>query len=179
MTQKPQAQTTQHTNRTSTMLVTDAARDLHAQEQPVTRESLAVATGLKMSIIDDRTRALVDDGVLHRMQRGVFVPVAVHLPPRPMSKTLMADGQVKIEIGDDVLTLTPREDRMLSQLMSGAAAQFAAIELGQQVAVVHAQLARRVLALERENNALRVLKPAGSAQLDLLAAPGAPEMATA
>ena len=179
MTQKLTAQPPQHNARTSTNLVLDAARDLHALEQPVTRESLSVATGLKMSIIDDRTRALVDDGLLHRMQRGVFVPAVVHQPPRPMSKTLMPDGQVKIEIGDDVLTLTPREDRMLSQLMSGAAAQFAAIELGQQVAVVHAQLARRVLALERENNALRVLKPAGSAQLDLLAAPGAPEMATA
>ena len=168
MTQKPLTQPPQHGTRTSTSLVIDAARDLHAQEQPVTRESLAVATGLKMSIIDDRTRALVDDGVLHRMQRGVFVPVVVHLPPRPMSKTLMADGLVKIEIGDDVLTLTPREDRLLSQLMSGAAAQFAAIELGQQVAVVHAQLARRVLALERENNALKVLRPAGGAQMDML-----------
>ena len=168
MTQKLTAQPPQHNARTSTNLVLDAARDLHALEQPVTRESLSVATGLKMSIIDDRTRALVDDGLLHRMQRGVFVPAVVHQPPRPMSKTLLADGLIKIEIGDDVLTLTPREDRLLSQLMSGAAAQFAAIELGQQVAVVHAQLARRVLALERENNALKVLRPAGGAQMDML-----------
>ena len=59
-------------------------------------------------------------------------------------------------------------DANLVHCRIGSLEKFAAIELGQQVAVVHAQLARRVLALERENNALRVLKPAGSAQLDLL-----------
>ena len=37
-----------------------------------------------------------------------------------MSKTVLADGFVKIEIGDEVLTLTPREDRVLGGLMDEA-----------------------------------------------------------
>ena len=153
--------------RNSTGIVLDAVRDLHALEQLVTRETLAVATGLKMSIIDDRTRALVDDGLLLRKQRGVFVPAVMHPPARPMSKTLLNDGWVKIEIGDEVLTLTPKENRMLAELQAGAAAQFAAIEAGQQATILHAQLAMRVLCVERENQALRALHH-GSPQLDLL-----------
>lgn len=49
-----------------------------------------------------------------------------------MSKTLMPDGMVKLEIGDDVFMLAPHEDRMLAGPVAGAAAQFASIELRQQ-----------------------------------------------
>ena len=36
---------------------------------------------------------------------------------------MLTDGTVKIEIGDDVLTLTPREDRALAMLQVGAVMQ--------------------------------------------------------
>ena len=39
---------------TSTQLVLDAARDLHAMDQDITREALVAATGLKQHIVDDR-----------------------------------------------------------------------------------------------------------------------------
>ena len=45
------------------------------------------------------------------------MPAVKHTPARPMSKTVIPDGSVKLEIGDDILTLTPREDRMLANLM--------------------------------------------------------------
>lgn len=158
-----------HRNTTGTVL--DAARDLHAQEQLVTREALSELTGLKLSLIDDRTRALVDEGQLHRAQRGVFVPAVAHPPARTMSKTILEDGWVKIEIGDEILTLTPRESRRLAELQAGALTQATAIEAGRQAAVVHAELARRMLALERENRALRC--KGNAAQMDLLAEVGA------
>lgn len=108
---------------TSTQRIYDAVCELHALEQVATRETVAELTGLKLSIIDDRMRALVDDGKIKRVLRGVFVPVEVHPPARCISKTVLPDGMVKLEIGDEVLTLTPREDRALALLQAGAAMQ--------------------------------------------------------
>ena len=90
--------------------ILEAIEDLHNQEQIVTRETLAQLTNLKLSIIDDRLSYLVDSGYIIRVQRGVFVPAPKHRPSRLMSKTVLPDGTVKIDIGDDeVLTLTDRK----------------------------------------------------------------------
>lgn len=142
--------------KSTTALVLEAVQDLHAQEQIVTRETLAELTGLKLSVIDDRIGTLADDGAVLRVQRGVYVPAPHHPPARPMSKTVMPDGMVKIEIGDEVLTLTPREDRALANLMAGAAAQAAAIETGRNTAILAAELGEEVKRLRRQVIALEV-----------------------
>ncbi|CAN7454184.1 hypothetical protein LJR099_003053 [Variovorax paradoxus] len=140
--------------KSTTALVLEAVQDLCNQEQIVTRETLAELTGLKLSVIDDRLGTLADDGAILRVQRGVYVPAPRHPPARPMSKTVMPDGMVKIEIGDEVLTLTPREDRALANLMAGAAAQAAAIETGRNTAILAAELGEEVKRLRRQVTAL-------------------------
>ncbi|MFG5779188.1 hypothetical protein ACFIQF_19180 [Comamonas sp. J-3] len=106
---------------TSTQRIYDAVCELYNLEQVATRETVAELTGLKLSIVDDRLRALVDDDQLKRLLRGVYAPVEVHPPSRAMSKTVLPDGIVKLEVGDEVLTLTPREERTLALLLSGSA----------------------------------------------------------
>lgn len=137
------------TKRSSTQVVLEALKDLYAQEQIATRETLAQVTGLTLSVVDDRVRALIDDGLAVRVQRGVFVPAETHPPARVISKMLLPDGTVKIDIGDQVLTLTPKEDRMLSQLMAGVVMQTAAIETGHQAALANGELSTRMNRLER------------------------------
>ena len=100
-------------------------------------------------VIDDRVGALIDDGLVVRVQRGVYVPAETHPPARVISKMLLPDGTVKIDIGDQVLTLTPKEDRMLAQLMAGVAMQTAAIEVGHQAALQGGELNGRLNRLER------------------------------
>lgn len=119
---------------TSTQRIYDAVCELHALEQVATRETVAELTGLKLSIVDDRLRALMDDEKIRRVLRGVYVPVEVHPPARSISKTVLTDGTVKIEIGDEVLTLTPREDRALAMLQAGAVMQVLGIATGKAVA---------------------------------------------
>lgn len=126
---KPNAQT-----------ILEAIDDLHSQEQIVTRETLSKHTGLKLSIIDDRLSYLVDNGQIIRVQRGVFIPTQRHKPSRVMSKTVLPDGTVVIDIGDDVLTLTPREARNLGNLMVGEAMQFSNIELGHHMAIIQTEV---------------------------------------
>ncbi|MES2247602.1 MAG: hypothetical protein V4645_09990 [Pseudomonadota bacterium] len=151
--------------KSTTALVLEAVQDLHAQEQIVTRETLAELTGLKLTVIDDRLGTLADDGAILRVQRGVYVPAPRHPPARPMSKTVMPDGMVKIEIGDEVLSLTPREDRALANLMAGAAAQAAAIETGRNTAILAAELAEQVKQLRRKVDALESRADPDQAQL--------------
>ena len=72
-----------------------------------------------------------------RVQRGVYVPVVQHPEARLVSLTVLPDGTVKLEIGDDhVLTLTPREARSVGVTLGGLAAQAASIEAGHQAALM-------------------------------------------
>lgn len=137
------------TKRSSTQVVLEALQDLHRLEQIVTREAVAGLTGLKPAVVDDRLKALVDEGLAARIQRGIYVPVEQHPPARHISKTLLPDGTVKIDIGDQVLTLTPREDRMLANLFAGVTLQTSAIELGHNAALMAATLSARMNKLER------------------------------
>ena len=155
--------------KSSTTIVLEAVQDLHAKEQIVTRETLAELTGLTLSVIDDRVGTLVDRGDILRVQRGVYVPAIQHPPARAMSKTLLADGWVKIEIGDMVFQLTPREDRMLAALQAGAAAQAIAIETGRNTALLAAEMGEEIKRLRRRVAALEA--PVDPKQVQLFDTP--------
>lgn len=143
--------------KSSSEIVLEAIKDLHAQEQVVTRETLADLTELKLTIIDDRLSYLIDSGAIHRIQRGVFVPAPEHKPARLVSKMVLPGGTVKIEVGDDVLTLTPRENRMLAELMAGANQQYASIEIGHQAAHLAAEMSLELKQVRRELHEMRDL----------------------
>ncbi|RKG33748.1 hypothetical protein [Acinetobacter tianfuensis] len=131
--------------------ILEAIEDLHNQEQIVTRETLSQLTGLKLSIVDDRLRCLVDSGQIIRVQRGVFIPAPKHRQARLMSKMVLPDGTVKIEIGDDeILTLTPREARHLGNLMVAEAMQYANIEMGHHMAILQSEVTSQVRKLNRQ-----------------------------
>lgn len=141
---------------TSTQRIYDAVRDLRAQDQIATRETVAELTGLKLTIVDDRLRALVDDGRLKRLIRGIYELVEVFPPARTISKTVLDNGFTMIEVGDDVvLHLTPSEDRALGLLQMGAATQAATIESSRQYLFLVTELAAKVESQGREIKALR------------------------
>ena len=131
--------------------ILEAIEDLHNQEQIVTRETLSQLTGLKLSIVDDRLSYLVDSGQIIRVQRGVFIPTPKHRVARLMSKMVLPDGTVKIEIGDDdILTLTPREARNLGNLMVAEAMQYANIEMGHNMAILQSEISSQMRKLNRK-----------------------------
>lgn len=151
--------------KSTTDVVLEAIQDLFAQDQYATRETIAQVTGLSVGIIDDRVKALINDGLVHRVQRGVFKPEFQHPEARLISKTMLPDGTVKLEIGDDhVLTLTPREARNLGNLMIGDGMQFSSIESGQHAAVMASKLARQISSLQRQ---LMVITEGGHTPVDL------------
>ena len=134
--------------RTTKQQILDAINDLPGAEQLVPREARQEVTGLKLTIIDDRVATLVDEGAVIRKGRGVFVPAIQHPPARPISKTVMPDGMVKIENGDNVISLPPREDRTLATIQAGAALQLLGIDSEQHATQVAGDLRARVRRLE-------------------------------
>ena len=62
-----------------------------------TRDTVASVTGLTLTVVDDRLGVLVDEGELIRAQRGIYMPAQKFPAARPMSKTIMPGGMVKIE----------------------------------------------------------------------------------
>ena len=116
--------------------VLEAICELYEQEQAVTSESIERATGLKRVTIADCLKFLKDRGDIYTLERGVYRPTIKHPPARPVSRTTLPDGTVKLEVGDEMLTLTPRESRMVAEAMGGSAAVLVAIESSNQVAEV-------------------------------------------
>lgn len=125
--------------------VLDAVHELYNQGLPVTRESLTRLCGFK---VDDYVKLLKEQELIWAPERGVYRPVAVHPPARAISKTILPGGLVKLEIGDEVLNLTPQENRMLAELQAGAAAQVAALEGANAVL----EMANMVQAMFRSND---------------------------
>ncbi|WP_180987891.1 hypothetical protein [Alicycliphilus denitrificans] len=160
----------------STTRVFDAVRELRGLEQIATRETVADLTGLKLSVVDDRLRTLVDDGKLKRLLRGIYELVEAYPPSRNISKTILDNGYVMIEFTgragaeDVVLHLTPCEDRALAQLNMGAAGQAILINSTNQHLFLATELAARVESQGRELKAMRELlrTKLGTRQMDLL-----------
>ena len=144
------AETAAKPTRSTAEIVFEAIQDLFAREQIVTRETLAELTGLKLTTIDDRLGYLLDNGKIRRVQRGVFVPLEQHKPARPISRTLCPDGTTVLEVGDTVMILSPRESRMIGELMAGSSQQYAAIEIGHETARLNAALQAQISDVRRE-----------------------------
>ncbi|QIL80995.1 hypothetical protein G7047_14640 [Diaphorobacter sp. HDW4A] len=128
----------------SRVQVLEAVRELHDQERVVTTPALMRVTGLKQVTVSDCLKELKDRGEIWSPERGVYLPKYEHPPSRAVSRTNLPNGSVKLEVGDVVLELTPRESRSVGEIMGGSAAVLAAIEAAHQITEV-ASLARRIV----------------------------------
>ena len=55
-----------------------------------------------------------------------------------------------LEVGDTVMILSPRESRMIGELMAGSSQQYAAIEIGHETARLNAALQAQISDVRRE-----------------------------
>jgi hypothetical protein len=109
----------------------------------ISRQVLAEKTRLSIGVIDDHVKRLVDGGRLRRVLAGVFELVEVFPPTRAISKTVLPNGLVKIEVDDQLIELYPMEAHAVGQMLAGEASQFTVLK-GERDA------ADRVARLERE-----------------------------
>lgn len=110
----------------SSQQVLDAVTDLTNTGRQAHRLVVAEITGLKLTIVDDTLKRMTSDGRLKRVERGVYVPVPPPKEDRSITNTMLPDGTCKIEIGEDVLSLSLREARHLAMLIGGIPLVFSA-----------------------------------------------------
>lgn len=132
----------------------DAITDLYNQDQVVTRETLAEATGLKMTIIDDHVGRMVDNERLRRVRAGVFVPIPKYEKPRIVGASMTTDGFFVLEVGEQVVVMQPREARQAGALLAGQFVQFSNIQSGQEAGVLAAEIYAKLKKEERARQAL-------------------------
>ena len=89
------------------------------------RQQIASMTGLKMQIVDEHVKNLKTDGFIKMLAPGFYAPVDQELD-RIVSTSILPRGRVKIEAGDAVLDLNPREAFALAKMLAGALLAFRA-----------------------------------------------------
>jgi len=149
------------TNQTPEVKLTNAQRvwdsivDLHNSGRSVTRKSIADLSGLKLHIVDDHVDRLVSKDQLRRLGAGLLELVEQFGEPRPISKTVLPNGVVKLEIGPMYLELTPKESMVLSGLFKSELFTMAEIESGNRALIRMSELTNRITELQRQVKALR------------------------
>mgnify|MGYP003590181202 CR=1 FL=1 len=105
----------------SRAIVLACIKQLTDEHGSATYQQIIDAAGISPHIVKERCDQLVN--VTHeveRITRGVYRAIKSFAPPRPISKTVLADGEVVLEIGDDVVHLTPQEERLLRGMFGSA-----------------------------------------------------------
>ncbi|WP_312836397.1 hypothetical protein [Comamonas sp.] len=119
---------TEAKERTAKARVYEAVWELYDMEAPITRDAVVRQTGLKTVTVDEALKSLKRDDKIISIERGLYAPAELPEETQAVSVTVLPRGETKIEVGDQILVLKPREARMLSPLFAGASAQAAVIE---------------------------------------------------
>jgi hypothetical protein len=102
--------------------VMEAAHFLHEKNQPITSMTISRMLNEKRERVEDHVKRAWRNGLLRRTDVfGVYIlaPEAEDTDTRAISQTWLPNGTIKIEIGDDVFTLSPTESRVLAAMLAG------------------------------------------------------------
>lgn len=94
--------------------------DLRAANRIASRTVISSMTGLKMTIVDDHIKTMLEKNLLRRVVPGVVEPMEDAPVDRAVSVTYLANGGIKFEIGDHCLDLTFREAVNVEAALAGA-----------------------------------------------------------
>ena len=99
-----------------------AARRLWEAGEYITRGNLIAATGMTEPICDSTLRAMVDQGLINRSIKGVYqLPEYANTELRAVSATWIPNyGGLKLEIGDQCISLRLEEARLAALALYGA-----------------------------------------------------------
>ena len=137
-------------------LIWDTILELRNSERRINRRALADITGLKPGIVDDHVERWIEKDQLRRAGAGEL-EVIEHFPAtRPISKTTLPNGIVKLEIGSDLVELTPAEARTLARDLAGHAQELAQVDAANRAMVLCHELSRELKEARREIKALRI-----------------------
>jgi len=132
---------------------------------PITRKGLIAALSGRVSnnALDEALLSLVDAGEWKRLMHGVYIIVEREREDRPISLTMIPPlCSAKLEVGDEVIDLSPGEARLLGTLAGGMGQGMTGMNIGRECMIALARseellaAARdRINALERDKRQLQ------------------------
>ena len=138
-------------------LIWQTILELRNTERRINRTALAALTGLKPGIIDDHVERFIEKDQLRRAGAGELEVVEQFPATRPISKTTLPNGIVKLEIGSDLVELTPAEARALARDLAGHAQELAQIDAANKAIIVANEQAHQMKIMRREIARLKEL----------------------
>lgn len=115
-------------------LIFQTCVDLTNAGRAITRTRLEELTELRISVIDEHvTRLINEKGLLRRVTNGNYELVEQFPARRAVSVTAQADGQVCIEVGDDILKVYPSEWKVIAKYGHADALEMVKIQDERQV----------------------------------------------
>lgn len=108
--------------------VLEAIMELCDAEIPARTPDLVRVTGLSITTVNDSIKVLKQRGMIYS-DNGTFFVCNEHQPAEPVYHTAMPNGIIKLEKGDQILTLNPREARSVAKTMGGLIEQAFSIVL--------------------------------------------------
>lgn len=111
--------------RTNRQIVLQAITTICEHNAYANRASVTRMSGLSQGIVDDHIKKLKADDIIRMDVPGFYYPVDQTVD-RMVSVTGMPMGRMKVEIGDVLLILTPREWFDLARFTAGQLFTFAA-----------------------------------------------------
>lgn len=110
----------------STELVYRHIVEARATGRVASRRTIAEATNLPLTVVDDRVKYLKGVGQIRLAGgvAGIFEPTEDPAEDRSISTTILPSGMVKLEIGDSVIEVSQREARHIGAAFAGFALQF-------------------------------------------------------
>ena len=128
--------------------VYDAILELSDSETPAKAADIANVTGLAMPIVYDSIKALKQRGRIYS-DNGYFFACDEVQETQAVSHTILPSGAVKLEKGDQVMDLNPREARALAKTLAGSVEQAAVILMQHRQNDMQAQIRRLHRLVER------------------------------
>lgn len=151
--------------KSSRVMVFDAILELADGEMPAKAMDIANATGLAMPVVYDSIKELKRRGRIYS-DNGAFFPCGEHQETQAVTTTILANGAVKVEKGDQVLDLNPREARAHYGMGGAHIQQIGIIVLERRLDEQQSQIRRLQRQVQRLEDEVKKLAPA--AQMDLL-----------
>ena len=136
-------------------LIWQTILELRNTERRINRRALADLTGLKPGIVDDHVERWIEKDQLRRAGNGELEVIEQFPASRPVSVTGLRSGLVKLEIGSDLLELTPTEARDVARWFHGFLHELAQADSANRAVVLAHELARELKEARREIKALR------------------------
>ena len=104
--------------RTSRQIVLQSIMTICEHNAYANRASVTRLSGLPQVIVDDHVKKLKADDIIRMDVPGFYYPVDQSVD-RAISTTSLPLGRLKVEVGDNLLELNPREAFALAKLMAG------------------------------------------------------------